>query len=86
MDELISDEQWDKDAGSDTDLEKSRDRLSKDALRRCNEDPNKESRVITHPDVGQAVPRTEASLTSKLAKKKPKNKRSKKIWTDYTRY
>ena len=41
--------------------------------------PNKESRVITHPDVGQAVPRTEApSLTLKLWKKKPKNKRSKK--------
>ena len=77
-DDLISDEQWDNDARSGIDSEKSRDRLRKDAVRRCNEDPNKESRVITHPDVGQAVPMTEASLTLKLAKKKPKNKRFKK--------
>ena len=49
-----------------------------DALWRCNEDPNKESRVIPHPDVGRAVPRTEASLTLKMAKKNPKDKRSKK--------
>ena len=74
--ELISDEQWDNDARSDIDLEKSRDRLSKDAVS-CNEDPNKESRVITHPDVGQAVPSTEASLTLKLATKMSKNKPSK---------
>ena len=47
-------------------------------MRRCNEDPNKESRVIERPDIVQAVPRTEASLTMKLAKKKQKNKRSRK--------
>ena len=76
-DELISDEQWDNDARSDIDLEKSRDRLSKDAVS-CNEDPNKESRVITHQDVGQAVPTTEASLTLQLAMKKSKNKPAKK--------
>ena len=51
-DELISDEQWDNDARSDIDLEKSTDQRSKDAVRRCNEDPNKESKVIAHPDVG----------------------------------
>ena len=77
-DELISDEQSDSEARSAIDLEMSRDRLSKDAVRRCNKDPIKESRVIPHPDVGRAVPRTEASLTLMLAKKKPKNKRSKK--------
>ena len=77
-DELISDEQWDNDARSDIDVEKYRDRLSKDAVRRCNEDPNKESRVIKQTDVSQSLPRAEASLTLKLAKKKPKNKRSKK--------
>ena len=77
-DELISEEQWDNDARSDIDLEMGRYRLSKDAVQRCNADPNKESRVIPHPDVGQAVPRTEASPTLKLAKEKPKSKRSKK--------
>ena len=34
--------------------------------------------MIPHPDVGWSVTRTEVSLTLKLAKKKPKNKRSKK--------
>ena len=34
--------------------------------------------MIPHPDVGQSVPRTEASLEVKLAKKKPRTKRSKK--------
>ena len=76
--ELISDEQLDAEARSDIELEISRDRLSKDAARRCNADPDKDSRVIPHPDVGQAVPRTEASLALKLAKSKPKRKRSKK--------
>ena len=47
-------------------------------MQRFNADPNKESKVNPHPDVGQAVPRTEASLTLKLANKKPKSKRSKK--------
>ena len=65
-------------ARSDIELEHNRDSLSKDATRRSNADPDKESRVILHPDVGLAVARTEASLTVKLAKQKPKNKRSKK--------
>ena len=77
-DDLISDEQWDTESRSDIELEILRDRLSKDAVRRCIVDPDKESRVIPHPDVGQGVPRTEASLTLILAKKKPKSKRSKK--------
>ena len=34
--------------------------------------------MIPHPDVGQSVPRTEASLEVKLAKKRPRSKRSKK--------
>ena len=76
--ELIPDENWDNEGRSDTELELNRDRLSKDATKRKNEDPNKESRVIPHPDVGQSVPRTEASLEIKLAKKGPRTKRSKK--------
>ena len=76
--ELISDENWDNEGRSDTEIELNRDGLSKDATKRKNEDPNKESRVIPHPDVGQSVPRTEASLEIKPAKKRPRTKRSKK--------
>ena len=75
-DELFSDEQWDIEARSDIELEISRDRLSKDAVRRCSADPDKWSRVIPHPDVGQAVPRTEASLTLKLSNIEEKSRRS----------
>ena len=46
--------------------------------KRNQKDPNKESRLISHPDVGQPVPRTEASLEAKLAKKRARTKRSKK--------
>ena len=76
--ELISDENWDNEERSDTELELNRDRLSKYAAKRKNEDPNKESRVIPHPEVGLSVSRTEASLEIKLAKKRPRTKRSKK--------
>ena len=47
-------------------------------MKRKKEDPNKESRLISHPDVGQSIPRTEASLEVKLAEKRPRTKRSKK--------
>ena len=76
--ELISEENWDVDARSDIELEHNRDKLSKDATRRKIIDQEKESRLITHPDVGLSVPRTETSLSVKLAKKKPRTKRSKK--------
>ena len=76
--ELISEENWDVEARRDTELEHNRDKLSKDAARRKNADPEKESRLITHPDAGLPVPRTESSLSVKLVKKKSKTKRSKK--------
>ena len=76
--ELLSEENWDVEARSDKELEHNRDKLSKDAVRRKNTDPEKESRVIPHPDVGLPVLRTDTSLAVKLAKKKPKTKRSKK--------
>ena len=77
-DDLTSEEQWDNEARSDIDLELSGDRLSKDAVQRCNADSNNESRVIPQPDVDQAVAETEASLTLKLAKKSPKVNEKKK--------
>ena len=72
---LIPEENWYVDASSDTKLENNRD---KDASRRKNANPEKESRLIAHPDVGPPVPRTETSLSVKLAKRKPRTKRSKK--------
>ena len=74
----MSEENWDNEERSDAELELNRDRLSKDAAKRKNEDPNKESSVIPHPEVGLSVPRTEASLEIKLAKNRPRTKSSKK--------
>ena len=76
--ELIADKNWNNEGRSDTEIELSKDKLSKYATKRKNEDPNKESRVIPHPDVGQSVPRSEVSLEVKPAKKRPRTKRSKK--------
>ena len=78
-DELISEENWDVEARSDTELEHNRDKLNKDAARRRNADSEKESRMISPPEVGLPVTRTETSLAVKLAKKKSRTKRSKKI-------
>ena len=77
-DELITDENWNNEERSDIELEVNKNKLGKDAVKRQKEDPNKESRLITHPNVGQPVLRTEASLEVKLAKKRPRTKRSKK--------
>ena len=77
-DELIADENWNNDGRSDTEIETNKERLSKDATKRKNEDPNKEPRVIPQPDIGQSVPRTVVSLEVKLAQKRPRTKRSKK--------
>ena len=76
--ELISEENWDNEERSDTEFELNRDRLSKDAGKWKNEDPNKESRLIPLSEVRLSVPRTETSLEFKLAKKRPRTKRSKK--------
>ena len=78
VEELISKENWDNEERSDTELELNRDRLSKDAGKRKKKDPNKETREISHPEVGLSVPRTEASLEIKLAKKRPRTKLSNK--------
>ena len=55
--ELISKDHWDTETRSDIELEANRDRLSKDAVQRSKADPDKEARVIPHPDVDLAVPR-----------------------------
>ena len=77
-DELITDDNWNNEERSDIEIEVNKNKLCKDATKRQKEDLNKESRLISHPDVGQPVPRTEASLEVKLAKKRPRTKRLKK--------
>ena len=77
-DEPITDDNWNNDERSDIEIEVNKNKLGKEAMKRQKEDPNKESRLISHPDVGQSIPRTEASLEVKLAKKRPRTKRSKK--------
>ena len=73
-----ADENWNNDERSDIEIEVNKDKLGKEAMKRQKENPNKESRLISHPDVGQSIPRTETSLEVKLAKKRPRIKRSKK--------
>ena len=77
-DELITDDNWNNDERSDIEIEVNKNKLGKEAMKRQQEDPNKESRLISHSDVGQSKPRTEASLEVKLAKKRPRTERSKK--------
>ena len=81
--ELICEENWDNEERSDIELELNRDILSKDAAKRKNEDTNKKSRVIPHPEVGLSVPRTEASLETKLAKRDHERNAPRKAWTVY---
>ena len=75
---LITEENWDNEERSDIEFDLNKEKLSKDAVKRKNVDPDKEPRVISHPEVGLPVPRTEASLTVKLARIDHEQKRSKK--------
>ena len=55
-DQLITDKNWNNDERSDIEIEVNKDKLGKEAMKRQKEDPNKESRLISHPDVGQSIP------------------------------
>ena len=70
--------QRDDETRSDVEFGKQQDKISRDVRKRFNKDPDKEPRTMSNPIVGLPLPRTEASLTLKLAKKKPKSKRSQK--------
>ena len=67
--ELITEENWDNEERSDIEFDLNKEQLSRDAVKRKNEDPDKEPRVISHPAIGLPVPRTEASLTQNSAKR-----------------
>ena len=76
--ELITEENLDNEERSDIEFDLNKEKLNKDAVKQKNEDPDKEPRVISHPEVGLPVLQTEASLTVKLAKTRPRTKRSRK--------
>ena len=71
---LITEENWDNDERDDIEFDLNKEKISKDAVKWKNEDPDKEPRVISHPEVGLPVPRTQASPTVKLAKNRPRTK------------
>ena len=58
-------------------IEKNMCPAQQDAGRRYRDSDNKESRFIIHPKILNPIPRTEASLNIKLAKKLPNKKRAK---------
>ena len=53
-------------------------RLEQDAGRRYRNSDNKESRFIIHPKLTDLIPRTEKSLSIKLARKLPNKRRAKR--------
>ena len=63
---------------SDLEIEKAICRAQQDAGRRYLNSDNKESRFIVHPKLTDPIPRTEKSLSIKLALKLPNKKRAKR--------
>ena len=62
---------------SDIEIEKKMCQASLDAGSRYRDSEDKESRFITHPKLTDPIPRTEKSLSVKLARKLPNKKRAK---------
>ena len=60
----------------DLEIEKSICQAQQDAGRRYRDSDNKELRFILHPKISNPIPRTEASLNIKLARKLPNKKRA----------
>ena len=63
---------------SDLEIEKTMCQAKQDANRRYRDSDNKESRFIIQPKISNPIPRTEASLKVKPARKLPNKKRAKK--------
>ena len=63
---------------SDTEIEKKTCQASLDAGFRYRDSDDKKSRFITHPKLTDPIPRTEKSLSVKLARKLPNKKRAKR--------
>ena len=77
-DDFLNELGWIKPDRSDLEIEKSMCRAKHDAGRRYRDCNNKESRFIIHPKIPNPIPRTEASLNIKVARKLPNKKRAKR--------
>ena len=74
VDDFLDEAGWVKTEKSDLETEKTMCRAHQDAGRRYRNSDNKESRFIIHPKLTDPIPRTEKSLSIKMARKLP-NKR-----------
>ena len=77
-DDFLDEAGWLSIDRSDTEIEKNMCQASLDAGQRYRDSDNKESRIKTHPQLTDPIPRTEQSLKVKLARKLPNKKRAKR--------
>ena len=77
-DEFLDAAEWVNPNRSDTEIEKKMCQASLDAGSRYRDSDDKESRFITHPKLTDPIPRTEKSLSVKLARKLPNKRRAKR--------
>ena len=75
---FLDDAGWVNPVRSDINIEKTMCKTQQDAGRQYRDSTNKESGFIIHPKLTNPIPRTEASLNVKLARKLPHKKRAKK--------
>ena len=69
---------WVNPIRSETEIEKKMRQAPLDAGPRYRDSNDKESRFITHPKLTDTIPRTEKSLSVKLARKLPNKKKAKR--------
>ena len=77
-DDFLDEAGWVEIEKIDLEIEKTMCRAEQDAGRHYRESDIKESRFIIHPKLTDPIPRTEKSLSIKLARKLPNNKRAKR--------
>ena len=76
--DFLDDAGWVNHDKSDIEIEKTMCKAQQDAGRRYGDSTNKESRFIIHPKLTNPIPRAEAYLNVKLARKLPHKTRAKK--------
>ena len=74
----LDDAGWVNPERSDLDIETAMNKAQQDAGLRYRDSDDKESRFIIHPKLTNPIPRTEKSLSVKLARKLPNKKRAKR--------
>ena len=77
-DEFLDEAGWINPNRCETEIEQKMCQASLDAGSRYRDSDNKASRFITHPKLTDPIPRTEKSLSVKLARKFPNKKRAKR--------